>query len=73
MPAIAWKLAKKKLGFRQLMDVIPLDASLVQGTHGRIDNEPELQPVMLGAGHGGETLPCTAVRDVMLGAMFESP
>ena len=71
MPAIAWKLLKKKLGFRQLMDVIPLDASLVQGTHGRIDNPPELQPVMLGGGHAGETLPCTAVRDVILHAMFD--
>jgi predicted AlkP superfamily pyrophosphatase or phosphodiesterase len=70
-PAIAWKLAKKKLGFRQLMDVIPLDASLVKGTHGRTDNPPELQPVMLGGGHAGETLPCTAVRDVILEAMFE--
>lgn len=70
MPEIMWKLLKKKLGFRQLMDVIPLDASLVQGTHGRIDNEPGLQPVMLGGGHAGETLECTAVRDVILEAMF---
>jgi len=69
-PAIAWKLLKKKLGFRQLMDVIPLDTSLVRGTHGRIDNPAELQPVMIGAGRGGETLPCTAVRDVVLEAMF---
>lgn len=69
MPAIAWKLAKKKMGFRQLMDVIPLNAGLVRGTHGRIDNEPGLQPVMLGGGHDGETLPCTAVRDVILDAM----
>ena len=53
------------------MDVIPLDASLVKGTHGRIDNEPGLQPVMLGGGRGGETLPCTAVRDVILEAMFD--
>lgn len=70
-PAIAWKLLKKKLGFRQLMDVIPLDASLVKGTHGRIDNPPELQPVMIGGGSSGQTLPCTVVRDVILAAMFE--
>lgn len=69
-PAIAWKLLKKKLRFRQLMDVIPLDTSLVRGTHGRVDNPPALQPVMIGAGHGGETLPCTAVRDVVLEAML---
>lgn len=69
-PAIAWRLLKKKMGFRTLMDVIPLDASLVRGTHGRVDNPPELQPVMLGTAHKNETLPCTAVRDVILEAMF---
>ena len=32
---VGWKLARKGLGFRTLLDVIPLDASLVQGSHGR--------------------------------------
>jgi predicted AlkP superfamily pyrophosphatase or phosphodiesterase len=31
---IAWRLLQKKLGFRMLMDVIPLDAELVRGSHG---------------------------------------
>ncbi len=31
---IALRLLQKKLGFRMLMDVIPLDASLVKGSHG---------------------------------------
>ncbi len=31
---ILGRLLQKKLGFRMLMDVIPLDASLVQGSHG---------------------------------------
>lgn len=31
---IAQRLLQKKLGFRMLMDVIPLDASLVKGSHG---------------------------------------
>jgi predicted AlkP superfamily pyrophosphatase or phosphodiesterase len=37
MPAlsIGWKLAKRKAGFRTLLDVIPLDATLVRGSHGR--------------------------------------
>ena len=37
MPAltVGWKLAKRKLGFRTLLDVIPLDATLVKGSHGR--------------------------------------
>jgi predicted AlkP superfamily pyrophosphatase or phosphodiesterase len=32
---VGWKLARRKLGFRTLLDVIPLDASLVRGSHGR--------------------------------------
>jgi hypothetical protein len=32
---VGWKLARRKLGFRTLLDVIPLDAALVKGSHGR--------------------------------------
>jgi len=32
---IAWRLLQKRLGFRMLMDVVPLDATLVKGSHGR--------------------------------------
>ena len=37
LPAVqvAWKLARRKAGFRTLLDVIPLDATLVKGSHGR--------------------------------------
>lgn len=34
--ALIWRLVKKKLGFRTLMDVIPLDSSLVKGSHGAL-------------------------------------
>ncbi|BDS05681.1 alkaline phosphatase family protein [Oceaniferula spumae] len=44
---IAAFLLKKKLGFRALLDVIPLDDSLVKGSHGR-DKVPEgEQPVLI--------------------------
>ncbi|MEX0270553.1 alkaline phosphatase family protein [Leptolyngbyaceae cyanobacterium UHCC 1019] len=33
---IAQTLLKKQLGFRYLMDVIPLDAAIVQGSHGHV-------------------------------------
>lgn len=39
---VGWKLALRKLGFRTLLDVIPLDASLVKGSHGRPDPGPVL-------------------------------
>ncbi|HLG61259.1 MAG TPA: alkaline phosphatase family protein [Ktedonosporobacter sp.] len=44
---VGWKLLKKSLGFRYLMDVIPLDASLVCGSHGRADTASEDSPVLL--------------------------
>lgn len=43
---VGWKLLKKKLGFRMLMDVIPLDASLIGGSHGRIADRPEHKPLL---------------------------
>jgi hypothetical protein len=33
--AVGVKLARRKLGFRGLLDVIPLDATVVKGSHGR--------------------------------------
>ena len=50
-PALAWKLAKRKLGFAQPLDLIPLDNRLVKGSHGRAvagDNGP----LLIGAGEG---------------------
>ncbi len=44
---IAWRLLKKKLGMRMLMDVIPLDASLVKGSHGRRPARREDWPVLI--------------------------
>ncbi len=44
---VGGKLVRKKLGFRTLMDVIPLDASLVRGSHGRKTDNPEAGPVLL--------------------------
>lgn len=41
------KVLKKKLGFRYLMDVIPLDASLVKGAHGRIPESDLDKPVFI--------------------------
>jgi predicted AlkP superfamily pyrophosphatase or phosphodiesterase len=44
---IAWRLLQKKLGFRMLMDVIPLDASLVKGSHGRRPDNKRDWPVFI--------------------------
>jgi hypothetical protein len=44
---IGWRLAKKTLGFRYLMDVIPLDPSLVKGSHGRPTDDPAAGPLVI--------------------------
>ena len=44
---IAWRLLQKRFGFRMLMDVIPLDASLVKGSHGRSPARAEESPVLI--------------------------
>ena len=44
---LARRLAAKKLGFRYLMDVIPLDASLVRGSHGLPAKDEQSGPVFL--------------------------
>lgn len=46
--AAGWKLAKRKLGQRQLMDLISLkDTQLVKGTHGRITDDPNAGPLVI--------------------------
>ena len=45
---IAAFLLRKKLGIRGLMEVIPLDASLVKGSHGRDKVADGHRPVLLG-------------------------
>lgn len=44
---IASKLVKKMMGFRVLMDVIPLDATLVRGSHGRVTDRAEDGPLVI--------------------------
>ena len=45
--AIGKRLLLRKLGFRALMDVIPLDASLVRGSHGRLTEETRDGPLVI--------------------------
>ena len=44
------KVVQKKLGFRYSMDVIPLDATLVRGSHGRHPENPDNGPLIVGPG-----------------------
>ncbi len=44
---IAWALLKKKLSFRYLMEVIPLDATLIKGSHGRMTKRLADGPIVM--------------------------
>lgn len=44
---VAKTLAKKLLGFRYLMDVIPTDPGMVRGSHGRLYDDDAAGPVFL--------------------------
>jgi predicted AlkP superfamily pyrophosphatase or phosphodiesterase len=72
--ALGWRLLKKFLGFRTLMDVIPLDASLVRGSHGRTDAPEEHGPVFLSS--EADLVPqgpvdARQVKSLMLSHIFE--
>jgi len=64
--SVGWRLLKKKLGFRALMDVISLDASLVMGSHGRVTDHE--QPVFLCSDRSlaRDRVAATDVRDLLL-------
>lgn len=70
---IGLRLAQKVLGMRYLMDVIPLDATLVRGSHGRLTDRAEdgplfitSEPQLLGEG----PVAATGVRDLLLDHVF---
>ena len=71
---VALKVLRKKLGFRYLMDVIPLDTSLVRGSHGRLPDDPMDGPVLISSSRAGNTdrLRMTDVADLILETIFSN-
>jgi predicted AlkP superfamily pyrophosphatase or phosphodiesterase len=46
--AIGWRLLKRRLGMRTLLDVISLkDTQLVKGSHGRLTDDPDQGPLVI--------------------------
>jgi predicted AlkP superfamily pyrophosphatase or phosphodiesterase len=71
---ILWRLLQKRLGFRMLMDVIPLDASLVRGSHGARPLDPADHPVLI-TGRPAPlpaSIESTSVHDILLAWMETS-
>jgi hypothetical protein len=61
-----YKLLRKKAGLRYVMDVIPLDARLVKGSHGATGAPSDYHPVLI-SGHsmGKTSLQATDVFDII--------
>lgn len=66
-----FRLLQKKLGFRYRLDVIPLDANLVRGSHGLAAADRLDGPLLIGDGTAPaeERLQMTQVRDLVLSAL----
>jgi predicted AlkP superfamily pyrophosphatase or phosphodiesterase len=72
--AVGWRLAARRLGFSALMDVIPLDATLVKGSHGRPTDDPADGPVFLSSEPrllAEGPVAATDVKDIILRHVFE--
>jgi predicted AlkP superfamily pyrophosphatase or phosphodiesterase len=70
IPKILLKVLAKKMGFRMVMDVIPLDATLVKGSHGAVNLKEDDKAIFIGKhGHTANIEP-TAVHDLVLGRIF---
>ena len=69
---VAGKLLAKKLGFRTVMDLIPLRAELVRGTHGRPVDDPARGPILMGCRRPERDGPyaMTDLPDLLLDLVF---
>ena len=70
---LAQRLLQKKLGFRYLMDVIPLDATLVKGSHGHLTRDPKESPIFISSQKhlfDDERLAPTALHDLIMDHIF---
>ncbi|OLY91606.1 Predicted pyrophosphatase or phosphodiesterase, AlkP superfamily [Cnuella takakiae] len=60
-----YKLLRKKAGFRYVMDVIPLDAALVKGSHGSLAAGKGFHPILITDGAQKANLQATDVYDII--------
>jgi hypothetical protein len=69
---VAATLLKKKLGFRYLLNVIPIDATLVKGSHGRRTDRLDDGPLFISSEKNcvDARVDAPAVRDLILAHLF---
>jgi hypothetical protein len=72
--AVGWRLASRTLDFSTLMDVVPLDATLIRGSHDRATDASADGPVFLSSERWltpeGATA-ATAIKQLILAHVFE--
>jgi predicted AlkP superfamily pyrophosphatase or phosphodiesterase len=71
--AIGWRLAQRALGFRALLDIIPLDARLVRGSHGRAVDDEADGAIIMSSEHDllpSRPIDATEVKSLMLNHLF---
>ena len=61
-----FKLLLKKIGFRAVLDITPLDANLVKGSHGIVDVERQYYPIWISKDKFEESLEPTAIKEIIL-------
>jgi len=60
-----YKLLRKKVGLRYVMDVIPLDATLIKGSHGRVGTPAEFHPVIISGKSLNKNISATGVYNAI--------
>jgi predicted AlkP superfamily pyrophosphatase or phosphodiesterase len=78
-PGLAWpkgrlilRLLQKKVGMRTLFDVVPLNPTLIKGSHGLPASNEHDRPILIGDGPAPDatgSLPMPAVHDLLLQAL----
>ncbi|MEO6845246.1 MAG: nucleotide pyrophosphatase/phosphodiesterase family protein [Ginsengibacter sp.] len=66
-----YKLLRKKVGLRYVMDVIPLDATLIKGSHGRVGTPAEFHPVIISNNSLDKNVIATQVEKVIWNSVFK--
>jgi len=73
--SIAKRIIKKKMGLRVLMDIIPIDADLVKGSHGRLPTSSSDMPVFISSNENLSStkniIHATDVKELILSHVFD--
>jgi len=72
---ITWKLLSKKIGFRTVLNVIPLNANLVKGSHGAVNIGEEYYPLFIrneeSSNNKNEYIEPTSICNLILDCIFQ--